>query len=87
MLFGGDVKWCDSGPVLFGEQKASCPTGPSMWVAFLGMTALIFHGAPSGPLPIGLGPHRLRMTGLTPHSASGAHRVTLRVVLDSWFSE
>ena len=66
MLFGGDVKWCDSGPVLFGEQKASCPIGPSMWVAFLGMTALILHGVPSGPLPIGLGPPRLRMTGSPP---------------------
>lgn len=84
MLFGGDVRWCDSGLVLFGEQKASCPTGPSMRVAFLGLAPLILCGAPSGPLPTCLGLPRLRMAGLSPQRQEP--RVTLRVVLDSRFS-
>lgn len=71
MLFGGDVRWCDSGPVLFGEQKASCPTGPSMRVAFLGLAPLILCGAPSGPLPTCLGASQTE-DGWAQPPASGA---------------
>ena len=62
----GGGRWCEFRPMLLGvtldivtgtalfrEQKASCPTVPSMWAASLGMNALALHGVPLGiPFPL-----------------------------------
>lgn len=52
-------------PVLFAEQT-SCPSSPSMWVAFLGMATLVLHGVPLGiPLHC-LGPDQTEDSWVTP---------------------